>query len=67
MAQTLPESVTDYRINLVGFAGMLGAAYLVAFNEMPIPEAAVFLIAACLLYTSPSPRDKRQSRMPSSA
>ena len=25
------------------------------------------LIARCLLYTSPSPRDKRQSRMPSSA
>ena len=25
------------------------------------------LIEACLLYTSPSPRDKRQSRMPSSA
>ena len=25
------------------------------------------LINACLLYTSPSPRDKRQSRMPSSA
>ena len=24
-------------------------------------------IVACLLYTSPSPRDKRQSRMPSSA
>ena len=24
-------------------------------------------IRACLLYTSPSPRDKRQSRMPSSA
>ena len=24
-------------------------------------------ITACLLYTSPSPRDKRQSRMPSSA
>ena len=32
--------------------------------------AAVFAEAkniACLLYTSPSPRDKRQSRMPSSA
>ena len=26
-----------------------------------------FLIKHCLLYTSPSPRDKRQSRMPSSA
>ena len=25
------------------------------------------LSAVCLLYTSPSPRDKRQSRMPSSA
>ena len=25
------------------------------------------LIYTCLLYTSPSPRDKRQSRMPSSA
>ena len=25
------------------------------------------MVAACLLYTSPSPRDKRQSRMPSSA
>ena len=25
------------------------------------------LVADCLLYTSPSPRDKRQSRMPSSA
>ena len=25
------------------------------------------LIRICLLYTSPSPRDKRQSRMPSSA
>ena len=28
-------------------------------------DEAVFV--ACLLYTSPSPRDKRQSRMPSSA
>ena len=27
----------------------------------------VGLVACCLLYTSPSPRDKRQSRMPSSA
>ena len=26
-----------------------------------------YLCMSCLLYTSPSPRDKRQSRMPSSA
>ena len=29
--------------------------------------AALVLCVSCLLYTSPSPRDKRQSRMPSSA
>ena len=27
----------------------------------------VVLIASCLLYTSPSPRDRTRSRMPSSA
>ena len=27
----------------------------------------VMVFGNCLLYTSPSPRDKRQSRMPSSA
>ena len=30
-------------------------------------EADVRMFPTCLLYTSPSPRDKRQSRMPSSA
>ena len=30
-----------------------------------LSEGGVYL--PCLLYTSPSPRDKRQSRMPSSA
>ena len=30
-------------------------------------EIDCFINNACLLYTSPSPRDKRQSRMPSSA
>ena len=30
-------------------------------------EAGSVFVYTCLLYTSPSPRDKRQSRMPSSA
>ena len=30
-------------------------------------EHGLTLVEDCLLYTSPSPRDKRQSRMPSSA
>ena len=33
-------------------------------DEMP---SALLPAEVCLLYTSPSPRDKRQSRMPSSA
>ena len=31
------------------------------------PNCAMAWWGICLLYTSPSPRDKRQSRMPSSA
>ena len=30
-------------------------------------DSLVSIVKPCLLYTSPSPRDKRQSRMPSSA
>ena len=30
-------------------------------------DGQVLYFMSCLLYTSPSPRDKRQSRMPSSA
>ena len=33
----------------------------------PFSNAPMVLDDFCLLYTSPSPRDKRQSRMPSSA
>ena len=38
------------------------------FVEMGSEHSEITLFTkACLLYTSPSPRDKRQSRMPSSA
>ena len=36
----------------------------ITFDDVGIERAKDY---ACLLYTSPSPRDKRQSRMPSSA
>ena len=43
-----------------------GVEYLNELSQKtPVAENAEFY--ACLLYTSPSPRDKRQSRMPSSA
>ena len=36
-------------------------------SDLKREEMAVRIGNDCLLYTSPSPRDKRQSRMPSSA
>jgi flavorubredoxin len=36
-------------------------------GEVPTAEALVIGASTCLLYTSPSPRDRQKSRMPSSA
>ena len=41
--------------------------FMLAMSLMSVQEYKEALPLACLLYTSPSPRDKRQSRMPSSA
>ena len=44
-------------------------AALAAGERVVLPEVGIFAdgVAVCLLYTSPSPRDQRGSRMPSSA
>ena len=56
--------------------GVNDAQFIRIFLEADILEAVDLIdtpgisdpkISTCLLYTSPSPRDKRQSRMPSSA
>ena len=44
----------------IGWAGLIFGVY--AFNYLWAP-----IIDSCLLYTSPSPRDRSVSRMPSSA
>ena len=36
-------------------------------KELDVPEVLLVIPQTCLLYTSPSPRDQRGSRMPSSA
>ena len=36
-------------------------------NRLLASEKLLYLIYNCLLYTSPSPRDRQKSRMPSSA
>ena len=46
----------------------LQAGSLFIFGETTFAARLPFALSGvCLLYTSPSPRDKRQSRMPSSA
>ena len=63
---------------LILLAGLLSLANLDVENLPPIapsrvsvsanyPGASAEVVEHCLLYTSPSPRDMRRSRMPSSA
>ena len=69
MSLVLAPKMYGRKGGLVDFAGgNQSAGSLKEFfetNFMPCNEVAT--PTACLLYTSPSPRDKRQSRMPSSA
>ena len=48
-------------------ANELLAADLRIRTPEPIPSGWVDEASSCLLYTSPSPRDRQKSRMPSSA
>jgi len=45
----------------------MGNPHAVHFVERPVAEFPLESIGPCLLYTSPSPRDRTRSRMPSSA
>ena len=71
-AIAIPGAIVQIGVaSLLGFglAWLLGwslAAGLVFGLALSVASTVV-LVRACLLYTSPSPRDKRQSRMPSSA
>ena len=56
------ESVT--KCNRLKMEAADGKNYL---TDVADPETLLRLIQSCLLYTSPSPRDRTRSRMPSSA
>ena len=72
-----PESFTSSTILVVGaamrysffaFSGWEGATYIAEEVKNPRRNLPLSLfIGICLLYTSPSPRDVEESRMPSSA
>ena len=57
--------VNDRNKNL--FEGLWPLPKGVSYNSYLIVDEKVCLVDTCLLYTSPSPRDFRRSRMPSSA
>ena len=44
-----------------------GIEVLIEDGTLSVPDGGVITYDPCLLYTAPSPRDKMQSRMPSSA
>ena len=68
------DLTVDAKANTASNAGAAAAAQkLDQWNELSIVATGTTIVVSvngvetCLLYTSPSPRDKRQSRMPSSA
>ena len=69
MSQTNPQNAIFFAIFLGGPMGPIHPVWALAAihprwgNRYPLFAG----VCNCLLYTSPSPRDKRQSRMPSSA
>ena len=63
---TLPE-VDVVIASIVGCAGLASTWAAVNAGKTVALANKEALVVACLLYTSPSPRDRQKSRMPSSA
>ena len=59
----------SYEVLMFGrvLGGIATSLLFSVFDSWLVAEHASQESKTCLLYTSPSPRDKRQSRMPSSA
>ena len=64
--ENLKEELGDLLLQIVLQSKIAEENKLFSFNEV-IDNLCEKLIRSCLLYTSPSPRDNRTSRMPSSA
>ena len=64
-AVSLIRNIVSDAVRLPAFVMIIASA--VTCIELLMQAFTFELYQICLLYTSPSPRDKRQSRMPSSA
>ena len=58
------QSINNNSVSLEDVKGKNGTLIMFICNHCPYVKA---IIKDCLLYTSPSPRDRTRSRMPSSA
>ena len=71
MKRRCKDSIFLKKINLKDFKLTFRSKYRAADIEPKknsiVPGALFEISKSCLLYTSPSPRDMRRSRMPSSA
>ena len=74
--QLITEALSDESIKgmvitsgKIDFSGGMDLSTLEALkrNSGSNPASKIFEFIICLLYTSPSPRDRQKSRMPSSA
>ena len=70
--QTDPSQIPeDWKIFFSGLSKNLNEQNILraswSNNDFPTEEDLAININSCLLYTSPSPRDRTRSRMPSSA
>ena len=77
VASVLPLAIPSYVFTYTWLAlfpslsGVLATAFVLILTTLPYMLLAILVslrrIDNCLLYTSPSPRDRQKSRMPSSA
>ena len=70
VASGLEKALDDYEANPSLWAAILtakGKAFCAGADLKEIAAGNAAGLSTCLLYTSPSPRDRTRSRMPSSA
>ena len=63
----MDEAMLDSQAAMVRFLNLIASEPDIARVPIMIDSSKWSVIEACLLYTSPSPRDRTRSRMPSSA
>ena len=69
-AEIFPTVTRSTAVGLSSSFARIGgviAPFIGSLNDILGPQVPLAVFGICLLYTSPSPRDRQKSRMPSSA